>query len=245
MNCHETQALLHGYADGELDLVNALAVENHLKGCAVCGGAVRQIESIHLALQHPELSYRAPNELRRQIAKATQARTEKTRVRWSWSLPSFAMGSICAAVAVLLMATLTSPIRNDSTDEIVASHVRSLMAEHLTDVQSSDSHTVKPWFTGKLDFTVPVKDFAAEGFPLVGGRLDYIGGRPGAALGFKRKRDPANVFFWATARADSPPRAKANRGFSIAETDANGLHFTGVSDLNRDDLDQLLGLLTR
>jgi anti-sigma factor RsiW len=118
------------------------------------------------------------------------------------------------------------------------------MAEHLTDVQSSDSHTVKPWFTGRLDFTIPVKDFASEGFPLVGGRLDYINGKAVAALVYKRNRHVVNVFVSPVA-PNLSAQAKSARGFAIVEAEANGLRFTAVSDLNRDDLDRLLELLTK
>jgi anti-sigma factor RsiW len=244
MNCQECRPLLQAYADGELDVLNSLRLEEHLSGCGGCEALIRQFKSIHLALQRPELSYAAPNALRQQISAAVPRRASTWRDRWNWSLPSFAMGGICVAAVVMLSAGnfVTGP--SGSADEIVAAHVRSLMADHLTDVASSDSHTVKPWFTGKIDFTAPAKDLAADGFPLIGGRIDYIHDRAAAALVYKRNRHTINVFIWPDAAKDKPVKFSGpKRGFSIVEADANGLHFTAVSDLNKEELGQLVELI--
>lgn len=244
MNCQECQPLLQAYADGELDVVNSLRLEEHLGGCGRCDAAIRQIKSIHLALQRPELSYAAPSALRRQITSAIPRRPSAWRPRWNWSLPSFAMGGICAAAVVMLSAEnfVTGP--SGSADEIVAAHVRSLMADHLTDVASSDSHRVKPWFTGKIDFTVPAKELAADGFPLIGGRIDYIHDRAAAALVYKRNRHTINVFVWPDGAKDKPIKfSGSKRGFSIVEAGANGLHFSAISDLNEEELGQLVELI--
>lgn len=246
MNCAECNPLLAPYADRELDLINSLSIEQHLKSCPACAELVQQVQSIHLALQNPQLSNEAPTGLRRKIAQATRASGEHRRTLWSWNVPSFAFGGVCAAMLILLgMQVIPFPIRN-SADDIVASHVRSLMADHLVDVASADSHTVKPWFSGKLDFTVPARDFAAEGFPLVGGRLEYLHDHTAAALVYKRGHHTVNVFIWPSQTTnDTSIRLAAERGFSIVEREANGLHFVAVSDLNREELSQLLMLLTR
>jgi len=244
MNCPECQPLLDAYVDGELDLTNVLALEQHLKTCAPCHGAVRQLESVHLALQHPDLSFEAPRSLRKKITTAAGASPKHSHRRWTWNFPSFAFGGLCALAAVLIFAPAMLSSTH-SSDPLVDSHLRSLMADHLTDVASTDSHTVKPWFNGQIDFSVPVKDFAAEGFPLIGGRIDYLQQRRVAALVYKRNRHTVNVFIWPTDSArDTPTHTKTQRGFSIVERDWHGLHFNAVSDLNREELTQLLTLIT-
>jgi len=131
-------------------------------------------------------------------------------------------------------------------NEAVASHVRSLMVEHLTDVASSDQHTVKPWFNGKLDFAPDVKDFAAQGFPLVGGRLDFLNGRAVAALVYRRNTHFINVFVWPATNTGSGKSALENRrGYFVINREANGLHYSLVSDLNEKELAELANLFGR
>jgi anti-sigma factor RsiW len=245
VNCVESQPLLGAYADRELDLVNALAVERHLKSCPRCGDAVRQVQAIHFALQDSQLSYAAPLSFRRRLIKETAAPAKREGARWTWRVPSLAFGGVCALALIFLGAQLVTLRSPGPGDEIVASHIRSLMADHLVDVVSSDSHTVKPWFAGKIDFTAPVRDFAAEGFPLIGGRIEYIHNRPVAALIYQRNRHTVNIFIWPSETSrDTSPSAATRRGFTITERENNGLHFTAISDLNREELDQLLLLVT-
>src|SRR5689334_11285212 len=128
--------------------------------------------------------------------------------------------------------------------EIVSSHVRSLLLDHLIDVPSSDTHTVKPWFNGKLDFAPEVKDFAAQGFPLVGGRLDYLNGQAVAALVYQHKQHFINVFVWPTATASGRrQRVEKHRGYAVIMEEANGLRYCLVSDLNEKELAELAHLL--
>ena len=127
--------------------------------------------------------------------------------------------------------------------EVMAGHVRSLQAEHLTDVASSDQHTVKPWFAGKLDFSPNVRDFAEQGFPLIGGRLDYLQGREVAALVYRRNKHVINVFVWPSATLERTAQTESLKGYSIVNFDASGLRYCLVSDLNAKELNELAGLM--
>ncbi|MFO1055930.1 MAG: hypothetical protein U1E53_03070 [Dongiaceae bacterium] len=176
----------------------------------------------------------------------------RPRPRRSWQrAPALALAASLALVAVLsggigYYAGLGVPQDGGLVEQLVDSHVRSLQAEHLTDVASTDQHTVKPWFDGRIDSAPPVRDLAAEGFPLVGGRLDYLDGRPVAALVYRRARHPINLFVWphqaGTAR---PDLATERRGYNVRHWQAGDLDFWLVSDLEMSELAQLEALLRR
>jgi anti-sigma factor RsiW len=162
--------------------------------------------------------------------------------RWTNMAGAFAVG-VAASVAVVLM------LRGNAEDDriaqaVVDGHVRSLMGAHLVDVESSDRHTVKPWFSGKLDFAPTVKDLAPEGIPLLGGRLDYLGQRPVAALVYRLRQHTVNVFVWpATGMAFTRPAFAVRQGFNIAHWTGEGMQFWAVSDMNAGDLRNIVSLL--
>lgn len=245
MNCNETHPLLHAYVDSELDLMRSLDVERHLKNCSACAAVKRSLQSLHSTLRHSDLAYRAPEALRARILKSVGSGSAEKSPRhnsrpWVWQW--LALGAIgFAAVTLMLSPVATSP-RDRLADEAISSHVRSLMAGHLTDVVSTDQHTVKPWFNGKIDFAPNVKDFAAEGFPLIGGRLDYLNGQTVAALVYHRNQHTINVFVWP-AKTAKPETAEDRRGYSIINRDVNGLHYCVVSDLNAKELTEFANLL--
>jgi anti-sigma factor RsiW len=148
---------------------------------------------------------------------------------------SFATGAV-ATLAIVLMFGRPAVLPKQET-EVVNSHIRALMADHLTDVASTDQHTVKPWFQGKLNYSPPVRDFAAQGFPLVGGRLDYLEGRPVAALVYRHGQHAINVFVWPGDPAVSA--SQEQQGFHVRHWAQGGMQFWAVSDVNAADLNSL------
>jgi anti-sigma factor RsiW len=236
MNCAEMHPLLHAYVDNELDLMPSLEVDRHLKSCARCAAEKRSLESLRSNLRHSDLAFRAPDALRALIRKSIRNEVDEKPSRnsrpWVWQL--LALGSIGFAAVTLLLQPVVSD-HDRLADEAVSSHVRSLMAGHLMDVASTDQHTVKPWFNGKIDFAPDVKDFATQGFPLLGGRLDYLDGQTVVALIYGHNKHTINVFVWPAKKA-SDSTTEERRGYSVINRDLHGLHYCIVSDLNGKDL---------
>jgi len=186
MNCQQAKPLIDPYADGELESAAILELEQHLEGCSACALTLRNVQSLKRTLKSDALYFAAPAGLRQRIKSElpSPAKAVPLRQVWAWNwLTTCLSGAFAVCLALLLMVTRTRPSSEQQlAQEIVSSHIRSLMPGHVMDVVSTDQHTVKPWFNGKLDFSPPVKDLAAQEFPLVGGRLDYLGGRSVAAL---------------------------------------------------------------
>ena len=247
MNCAEIRLLLHAQADGELDAANSLELERHLKSCPACARERESLQSLRAVLRNGNLGFCAPESLKKDVRQFVRdldgpraARGNSLQWLWKW----LALGATAAAVLTLSLRPAGISGHDAFLNEVMASHVRSLQVEHLTDVASSDQHTVKPWFEGKLDFAPEVKDFAAQKFSLIGGRLDYLDGRAVAALVYRRNKHLINVFVWPTAGA-LKPETENRRGYFIINCAANGLHYCLVSDLNPSELNELAGLLER
>jgi anti-sigma factor RsiW len=251
MTCAEPAArLLEAYLDGELDLVRSLEMERHLSGCEICSAALRSHRALRSALAEPSLRYEAPKGLedrvRKELRKTSNDSKSRALAGWRWQ----ALAASLPVIAVLAWALVAIP-RNPSGDalvneEVVSAHVRSLMADHLTDVPSSDRHTVKPWFNGKLDFSPEVKDLAGDGYPLVGGRLDYIGGRGVAALVYQRGNHPINVFVWPEPDARGGGDGESSiRGYNVIRWRRSAMRYCAVSDLNLPELRELARDLQR
>lgn len=246
MSCQQTHELIHGYLDGELDLVKSIEIEKHLEQCQTCTQNYESLRGLQSRLRDNSLRFDPPVNLEKRLRSALRRETEPRSpiFRWRWAV---AAASLVAAVVIIwTVATFSSrPSQEDVlAQEVVASHVRSLMWNHLTDVPSSDQHTVKPWFDGKLDFSPTVKDLAEQGFSLTGGRLDYIGNRPVAALVYQRRQHSINVFVWPTT--DAPVRnekASERQGYNVIRWSKAGMNYWAVSDLNLAELQQFVQLL--
>ncbi|HSY74172.1 MAG TPA: anti-sigma factor [Dongiaceae bacterium] len=246
MNCQQARPLIDFYADGELDAAGILELEKHFHDCPACALAWRNAQTLKKSLKQDSLFFTAPTGLRRRIKVELDSQVE-TKSRWNfwnWNwLTAATSGFATACLVLLLTMMLTRPsAQQQFTQEIVSSHIRSLMENHLLDVVSTDQHTVKPWFDGKLDFAPDVKDFAAQGFPLVGGRLDYLNDRAVAALVYRRNKHLINVFVWPAQGANTG-KTENLRGYSVISRDVNGFHYCLVSDLNEKELGELADLL--
>jgi len=241
MNCPQARPLIDAYADGELDAAGILELEKHIHDCPACALAWRSAQSLKKALKQDALFFTAPAELRRAIKAELRSQVE-TKPRWNfqnWNWLTTATTSVATAcLALLLTLSLTRPSAEQRlTQEIVSSNSRSLMPDHMLDVVSTDQHTVKPWFNGKLDFSPPVKDLAAQEFPLIGGRLDYIGGRSVAALIFHRNKHVINLFIWPVNEKDSKPTVAGSiQGYNVIHWSEADMTFWAVSDLNEKEL---------
>jgi mycothiol system anti-sigma-R factor len=254
LSCELTQHYVSGYLDGELDLVRTIELEAHLKTCPACAQELESLRALRAAMKRSSLAYTAPAALRERIQSSIRTMSlpdvPKSKAWW----PSLNVWQLAGAFALLALISVSgwqwsARLRAPSSDqqiaaEVFSSHVRSLEGNHLMDVVSTDQHTVKPWFDGKLDFSPPVEDLASDGFPLVGGRLDYLEGRQVAALIYQRRKHFINVFVWPSAAQSSSTQAiPSQQGYNITRWSRDGFEFWAVSDVGASDLADFVRLL--
>jgi mycothiol system anti-sigma-R factor len=254
VSCELTQRFVPGYMDGELDMVRTIEMEAHLKDCPSCAQKLEYQQELRAALRRSSLAYAAPAVLRDRIQSSLRAsigaEVRESKIKW----PSLHIWQWAGAVAALalfslsgwqLIARLRAPSDDQRiTAEVFSSHVRSLEANHLMDVISTDQHTVKPWFDAKLDFSPPVEDLASDGFPLVGGRLDYLEGREVAALIYQRREHFINVFVWPNPTgSDSTQAIESRQGYNIMKWAHGWFQCWAVSDIGASDLAGFVRLL--
>lgn len=228
--------MLDAYVDGELAPAETAAVREHLDGCATCRHRLADLEWLGRVVRRVPY-HDAPEALRARIV-TPRRRSWRSPSRLGWAAV-LAVAASFAAVTVLVQSV---PSRRSVeaprtlADALVDNHVRALMGEHLLDVASSDQHTVKPWFQGKLDFSPPVDDLASQGFPLVGGRVEYVAGKQAAALIYRRRQHTINLFVWPASDGAEATDARSMRGFQVRHWTRGGMTFWAVSDLNDAEL---------
>jgi anti-sigma factor RsiW len=238
MTCEEAEILLHALMDAELDAGHAREVEQHIAGCAACAAKLAAYREMSQAIAAADIKYTAPLTLRRRIeASLPQPQTKAPSRRAV--LRGFALGSAVSAIAAtgLVAIVLREDDQQRIESEIVSAHLRSLQAGHLTDVVSTDQHTVKPWFNGKLDVSPPVIDLTAQGFTLVGGRLDYVNGRAIGSVVYRRRAHVINLFVAQTPNTEhQAATSETIQGFNIRHWSDRGLNYWAVSDVGADEL---------
>jgi anti-sigma factor RsiW len=251
LSCQTPQELIHGYVDGELDLARSLEVEQHMQECQVCASVYRNQTALRSAFKDSSLYHSAPAGLEKRIRSSLrrEANTEVGRrwFGWRWLEIGFALALVLLMALVIWRAV---PGLRPSGDEVLAqeiasNHVRSLQLEsHRTDVISSDQHTVKPWFDGKLDFAPPVKDFSSQGFPLIGGRLEYLNNRAVAALIYQRQKHYINLYIWPAEQSTTTGEVPAKRqGYNLLHWTNSGMNYWAISDLNAVELHEFARLV--
>jgi anti-sigma factor RsiW len=247
MTCQECHDFIDAYIDNELDVAASILVKQHLRDCAQCQPLLESRKALRSLLSNPQLHFEAPQSLRGRIQSALPVaplpaiRREKVRPINPWL---FVPLGLAAAFAILLgLVFINQNVMLGRSDinplvaEVISSHVRSLLATHLLDVPSSDQHTVKPWFEGKLRFSPTVHDFTDHGFRLIGGRLDYINDREVAALVYQRNKHVINLFTWPSESArEAAPQSFVKDGNNVLHWAHAGFEYWAVSDLNQEDL---------
>jgi anti-sigma factor RsiW len=289
--CDDNARLLHGYLDGELDLVRSLEIEEHLKSCPDCAQELWNQRTLRKAFRAASVYDRAPAGLAERIRAGVVAQQDKSaqqeasagasagvagpveereapkkapvqpirvvtskRSAWNWLavaaaiLITFAVSwRVAPELNQRRNADMRAGVQADVlTEEILSSHIRSLQPDHLYDVRSTDQHTVKPWFNGRLDFSPTVRDLSEDGYPLVGGRLDYVDHRAVAALVYQRRQHLINVFVWPEAKGNEVAmQTKSVQGYNMVPWEGEGMYHCAVSDLNKGELEQFTELLRK
>jgi anti-sigma factor RsiW len=262
MTCEEVIKLVDGYLDGELDPITSQKIEQHFWGCDKCEQAYEAHTALAHAISRGAPYYKASTDLRQRIqsslrdaagvrtsrspARENHALLTSPRAERRFVLPEIPWNWLALAAAIILAAVIASSflprLRPRTSDQflatqLIASHVRSLMADHLTDVASSDQHTVKPWLDAKLDFAPPVIDLSSEGFPLVGGRLDYLDNRPVAALVYGRRKHFINLFVWPVeSNTAKGAETISHQGYHLLHWVSSDFNYWAVSDISDSEL---------
>ena len=239
MTCDSAHELIQPYLDQELDPSQKSEMDAHLRSCVACAEFHHELTELRKKIRDGAPYFRAPRGLEARIRNVLRQQARSAlhqRSPWAWVAAAASLGFAAAMIwgIILLRSTSLPPVL---AQEIVSSHVRSLMPGHLFDVPSTDRHTVKPWFNGKLDFSPRVVDLTDEGFPLTGGRLDYLDNRPVAALVYQRRKHVINLFVWPSAEASNDGASISTpNGFTIVRWREQGLGYWAVSDLSGDEL---------
>lgn len=245
MDCETARQLTSAHLDNELTVSESLEMERHLRICPECRAQLQGLQALSEAMKKHAIYFAPRAGLEERISAAVAQETLSTRNPntrsgwWKWS--GWQLGlSFAFIVLIFSNLFLYRAIPNSEervANDAIASHVRSLMTAHSIDVVSSDQHTVKPWFNGKVDFSPPVNDFSAQGFPLIGGRVDYVAGRPVAVAVYRRRQHPIDLYVWpAGGSPDNSVKNLSQQGYNIVHWTRGGMIFWAVSDVANTDL---------
>jgi len=259
MTCKEALNFVDSYMDHELDLVRQLEVEQHLKECSACSRAYAQRRSLQTAIKAAPLYFETPPRLAQDVRRAlrraagepsaTESAAPASGLGWNWT-GWFSGVMSAAAVAVVMIGVgphfLSSSSDDRLSQEVTSSHVRSLITNHLIDIVTSNQHVVKPWFNGRIDFSPSVRDFSDQGFPLAGGRLDYLAGRTVAVLVYHRSAHPINLFIWPSQTGQElKEKTLSRQGYHLIRWSHGGMTYWVVSDVNEKELKDFAELVQK
>jgi len=257
MECKRATPLLSGLIDSALGPIARLRVHHHVAGCEACAARLEELRAMQAALRTKLPYHRAPPGLAARIGAALPREdpppvVARTGPRRWFPIPAFSVagtgfaGALAGvALTVAVIGGQNDQTRNDQTRDVIDSHLRSMQAAHLTDVQTSDQHTVKPWLSARLDVSPLVRDLKDDGFPLIGGRLDYVDGHPAAAVVYQRAKHVINLFAWAASGANEPFRDETRQGFNIVTWRQSGIRYYAISDVEADQLAQFARLVAQ
>lgn len=248
MNCDEIHTYLSAYIDKELSSDQARQVDEHVRSCTDCSAEYGELTRLRNTIKSSRIYASAPTHLKKQVshdlagAGNTNISRQAVPAKLAYSLPSLLLGAVIGWVTVSYFGA--REIGDDLLQSLTSAHIHSLMADHLMDIASSDSHTVKPWFHGRLDFSPPVYDLTQQGYPLLGGRIDYLAGSPAAALVYRRRQHTINLFIRPNTEQILNNRSADYIGYHLVHWDDDGLSYSAISDLNLSDLEHFKELLT-
>jgi anti-sigma factor RsiW len=250
MTCGEIKNLLSAYIDDELTLTECARINDHLAHCQNCEAELKSLQALRQRMRAPELHFKMPEGFEKRIFEAMPKESRSK----SWSSVSVRdffsirnMGWVAALfIAVISVSHLHEVSQNPGDElaqEVVSEHLRSIKTRHLIEVVSTDQHTVKPWFNGKVDFSPNVKDLTSNGFPLTGGRVDYLGGHPVAAIVFQRRKHTINLFIWPEKDShEANVQSFSINGYNIFKWSKEGFWYWAISDLNPTELTEFMQL---
>ena len=222
MTCAEATPLVELELDGELDARSVLELREHVSRCPSCTRHAASLRALSDAAREHLRRFEHPAGFEDRLLRSVRPR----RISRAWT------GTAIAAAAAAAVVLVAMPRRNALVEEAVAAHARSLQIDHALDVEASDQHVVKPWFEGKVGFAVPARDYGSEGYALAGGRLDYLEGRPAAALVYRHGKHLLNLFVVdAEGDRDAPPKRDTLRGFCCWRWTSAGLRYLLVGDV--------------
>ena len=248
MECERAGGLLSGLVDNALRPLARFRVGRHVAGCDACAAKLEELRAMQAAIRTKLPYHRAPPGLAARIGAALPREAPPRVVRPWFRMPAFTLAGtgLAGALAGVALTVLVSSGSNDPTMAAIDSHIRSMQADHLTDVLTSDQHTVKPWLSARLDVSPPVRDLKDAGFPLVGGRLDYVDGHPAAVVVYRRAKHVINLFAWASAgRPDEAFRTERRQGFNVVTWRRDGITYYAVSDVEADQLAEFAKLVAQ